>query len=154
MVKLKSSILKLTLASFFLGCIFYLPLAAQAVDWYSANQATMAWTPVTTMDNGKAIPEGSIVKYQTYLNDAVADPDKKNPIDAGIVDIAEKTFTLTAEGKFYGGVRALRYIGTELVSQSIIIWSDDPLVCKDGKTFGLKFYLIPDSAIDLYPKTK
>jgi hypothetical protein len=150
---MKKIALKLALASFLIGYIFYIP-QAKAVDWYAANQATVAWTPVATMDSGKAIPAGSVVKYQTYLNDAIADPDKQNPIDTGIVDIAEKTFTLSTEGKFYAGVRALRYIGEALVSQSIIIWSDDPIVCKDGKTFGLTHYLVPDNAVDMYPKTE
>lgn len=139
---------------FMFGYIFCMP-KANALDWYTANQKTVAWTPVTTNTDGSEILDGSIVKYQSYLVNAIEDPNKQSPIDTGITAIPEKTFTLPAEGKFYAGIRSLRYVGDELVSQSkTISWSDDPLVCKDGKTFGLKFYLIPDAAVDMYPKTE
>jgi len=128
--------------------------AGTTVDWYPTNQATIAWTPVTTMENGKPIPEGSIIKYQTYLADAMADPEKQNPIDTGIVEVAEKTFTLTTEGKYYAGIWALRYVGGELVGQSTISWSNNLIVCKDGKTFGLKHYFIPDNVMDMHLKTE
>jgi hypothetical protein len=128
------------------------PSPACAVDWVTANQSTVAWDPVTTMDDGKPIPDGTIVKYQTYLSDA-GDPEKTNPIDTGIVDVAEKTFTLPAEGKFFAGIQSLRYAEGELAGKSKnISWSDDPLACKDGNTFGLKFYLVPDAAVNMYPK--
>lgn len=127
---------------------------ALALDWHTANQKTVAWDPVMTMDNGKPIPEGNIVKYQTYVVDAIADHDKQNPIDAGIVDINEKIFTLSNEGKYYIGVQALRYVDDELVGQSIIVWSDNPVVCKNEQTFGLKFYFMPDNIGNMYPKTE
>ena len=152
---MKKIVFKLALVSFFLGCIFCVPQSGHAVDWYTANQATVAWTPVTTTTDGTPIAVGSVIKYQTYLADAVADPDKQNPIDTGIVDVPEKTFTLSKEGQFYAGTQSLRYFNGELIGKSkTISWSDDPIVCQSGKTFGMKYYLIPDIVTGMYPKTE
>ena len=126
---------------------------ASALDWHTANQSTVGWTAVTKLASGTAIPEGSIIKYQTYLANAITDPDKTNPSDTGIVETNEKIYTLGTEGKFFVGVRTLRYVDNELVGQSLdVAWSDIADFCKGGITFGLQFYMIPANIDDMYPK--
>ena len=126
---------------------------SSALDWHTANQITVGWTAVTKLADGTAIPEGSIVKYQTYLANAITDPDKTNPSDTGIVETNEKTYTLGTEGKFFVGARTLRYVDNEFVGQSPdVAWSDIADFCKDGITFGLQFYMIPANIDDMYPK--
>jgi len=125
---------------------------AYALDWHTANQSTVGWNEVTTMGNGNPIPDGSVITYQTYLANSVTDPNKLNPADTGIVTVNEKIYTLNAEGKFYVGVKALRNVDGEVLESSTIAWSDIAEFCKDGITFGLRYYLIPDNIEGLYPK--
>jgi hypothetical protein len=39
----------------------------------------------------------------------------------------------------------------EPVSETAISWSDDPLVCQGGVTFGLRFYPAPSAVMNLRP---
>jgi len=123
---------------------------ANALDWYVANQSTVAWDPVTTLENGDPIPEGSVIRYQTYIANAVTDPNKENPTDTGIVDVAQKTFTLGVEGSYYVGAQTLREVDEMILESSVIAWTDVAEFCKDGVTFGLRFYLIPDHVEGMY----
>jgi len=125
---------------------------ANALDWHTANQSTVGWGEVTTVGNGNPIPAGSTITYQTYLANSVTDPDKLNPADTGIVTINEKIYTLNTEGKFYVGAKSLRNVDGEILESSTIAWSDIAEFCKDGITFGLRYYLIPDNIEGLYPK--
>lgn len=127
-------------------------IQSYALEWHTANQSTVGWTEVTTMGDGAPIPAGSIITYQTYLVNVVTDPNKENPADTGIVETNEKTFTLGVEGKFYVGVQTIREVDGEMLKSSAIAWSDIAEFCKDGITFGLRFYLIPDNIEGLYPK--
>lgn len=126
---------------------------ASALDWHVANQATVAWDKVTTAADGTTLPATAVVKYQTYLVDAINDPTKANPIDTGIVDTNQKTFTLTVEGQYYVGAKSLRYENNVLVGESPqIAWSDIATFCKDGITFGFQFFLVPANIENFYPQ--
>jgi len=144
-VKMKKTITVLAILFFiFIG-------TANALDWHTANQATIGWNPVTTLADGNPIPPGSVIAYQTYLANAVTDPTKQNPTDTGIVDTNEKIYTLTIEGKYFVGVQTLREVDGETIMSSYIAWSDIAEFCLNGVTFGLRFYLIPDNIEGLYP---
>ena len=118
---------------------------AWAQAWHTANQASLAWDAVTTSTVGDVLT-GDIT-YSVYLVNAVTDPNKTNPalVAEGIVATG-LTVTLGTEGRFLAGVKAVRSIDGEVVAQSEMSWSDDPLVVLDGKTFGLRYFLPPGQA--------
>ena len=119
------------------------PVFGQA--WHTANQASLAWDAVTTNTAGDVLT-GDIT-YSVYLVNATTDPNKANPalVAEGIVATG-LTVTLGTEGRFLAGVRAVRSIDGEVVAESEMSWSDDPLVVLDGKTFGLRYFLPPGQA--------
>jgi hypothetical protein len=109
---------------------------AFAQQWHTANQATVKWDSV-----------GDGIVYDVWLVDSKTDPDKTNPAVIG-TDVDATTFliTLNVEGRYFAGVQAKRYVDGELVGVSEMSWSDDPLVCLDGNTFGLRYFIPPGQA--------
>lgn len=120
--------------------------------WYTANQATVAWDAVTTLDNGDPIPTTDTVEYVVYLANATTDPNKTNPVEVGRTTNLEDTITLNVEGSFFVGCQAIRKdsAGTQL-SASIIGWSDDPAIVFNGQTFGIRYFLPPSVPAGLRP---
>ena len=115
---------------------FLFAVAVGAQQWHTANQATVAWEAVV----------GDGIVYDVLLANSQTDPDKTNPVVIG-TDVSETSFTVTlgVEGRYFAGVQAKRYVDDEtLVSE--ISWSDDPLVCLDGNTFGLRYFIPPGQA--------
>lgn len=108
---------------------------AYCITWKTANQATVAWDAV--------VVESGTVEYVLYLVNSKTDPEKLSPQELGVTTNLEYTITLTSEGKYYAGVKARRIIDSENVGESDISFSDDPLVCLDGITFGIKYFERP-----------
>lgn len=117
--------------------------AAQAFEWFTANQYTIAWDVVTLKSDGTEIPATDTVEYVAYLANAVTDPDKSNPVEVYAGAETQTLITLSAEGQYLAGVKSVRKIedGT-VVSESVINWSDDP-GATGGNPFGIRFYLSP-----------
>ena len=110
--------------------------AAFAQQWHTANQTTVAWDSA-----------GDGIVYDIWLSNATTDPGKTNPVKIG-EDIAELRYTITlnVEGRYFAGAQSKRYVDGELVGASDIAWSDDPEVCFEGKTFGLRYFVPPGQA--------
>lgn len=125
---------------------------AFGITWHTANQATIEWDAVTTNINGDPLPPDETVEYVVYLANAVTDPNKTNPAEVWRGAAATATITLNVEGRFLVGVKAVRKLsdGTT-ATESVVNWSDDPLVCLGGTDFGLRFYLPPMGPINLRP---
>ena len=126
---------------------------AQALEWKTANQVTLAWDSVTTRADGEPIGATDRIDYVVYLANAVTDPDKSNPVEAARVDTTTAVVTLGIEGKYWAGVKVIRIIedGTE-VGESIILWSDDPIATGAGKEFGLRYFIGPAGIAGLRPR--
>jgi hypothetical protein len=120
--------------------MFVFSVNAFAIDWIMANEKTVGWS-ASTLENGGPVPEDNVIQYKVFVANAVTDPDKTNPVEVGTTESLEYTLTLNVEGKYLPGVQAIRIIDGEEVSNSIIAWSDNPVVCKDEKTFGIKYSL-------------
>jgi len=123
--------------------ILFIPFYVYAMDWEKANQITVAWDPVTGLEDGGVISETDVIKYNVYL------VDSKNLEDIALlteIPILETQFTatFTEEGFFYLGAQTVRLndAGEELAT-SVIVWSNDPLAVQDGKVFGVKFFNHP-----------
>lgn len=117
---------------------------AQAQQWYTTNQATLAWDAVTKLVDGRPLPEGNVIQYKVYLANAVTDSGKTNPIEVG-TGIVETRYviTLNQEGKYFVGIRAVRIVGGEAVAQSEVTWADDPASNPQPGPFGLRFFESP-----------
>ena len=125
---------------------------AGEITWHELNTVTVAWDAVTTLNNETPIPEGDIVKYKVY----VAEPgQKENLFHMGETEAVEYEFGLPKEGKFFAGVRALRYrlINEELrlLSESRIAWSDTD-EDTNNNPFGIVFYFKPTAPLNVRKK--
>jgi len=121
-----------------------LTIYSYAQEWMTVNQATIAWDAVTKLSDNSSVPSDNIIEYTVYLANALTDPNKEHPITVETVNGTECTVTLTEEGRYFVGVKAIRRLadGT-LVSESTIGWSDDPAIAYEGNTFGLQYFLPP-----------
>lgn len=110
-------------------------LTVNAQTWHTTNQATVAWDAVT-------VPSGT-VEYVLYLNNAITDPDKTNPAEIARVSATEYTFTLNTEGRYFIGAKSVRVVDGVDVSESEIVYTDNPEVCLDGNDFGVQYFELP-----------
>lgn len=125
---------------------------AFAQTWHTTNQATVEWDAVTTIDNGDPLPAGDTIEYVVYLANAITDPNKTNPAEVATITGTSQLITLTAEGSYFVGVKAVRKIadGTN-VGESAVAWSDDPQYVQGGVTFGLRYFLPPAAIGNMRP---
>jgi hypothetical protein len=127
----------------FLWCFFF-SASASAVTWHVANQSTVGWDAVTTLEDGSPLPADNAIEYVCYLANSVTDPNKANPTEVARTANVQQVITLNVEGRFYFGVKAIRKLadGT-IVNESPISWSDDATKVASGDTFGLSYFLPP-----------
>jgi hypothetical protein len=113
---------------------------AQAQTWHTANQVTLAWGAVTTLADGTAIPAADVVKYQVYKR---LIPSTVYEAVGGEITATQQVVNFLAEGGYYLGVKALRYVDGKLVKESEIAWSDVAANCANGEAFGVTYWLAP-----------
>lgn len=110
-----------------------------ALDWHTANQATVAWDP------SEKIVDTDVITYVLYFKIVGTEV----PILAGETADLNFTFTFTNEGKYYLGVSAKRLVIDGEIVESEINWSD-----VNGEStpdpFGVKFYVKPDQPKNLH----
>lgn len=127
----------------FLAMVMVLILASPVFSqtWYPANQKTIGWTAVIQLDDGTPIPADQSVRYQIYIA-LSTDTTKINKVNIGNSITTQFVITFTTEGKYFIGVEAERLdSGGVVVSKSATIaWSDDPIACSPGPTFGVIFF--------------
>ena len=119
---------------------------AQA-ESYIADQKTVAWNPVTTNADGVALPEGADVRYRVYIMNSATSEISEATTDP-IVE-TQYTITFIAEGKFYFGIKAIRYIGGADSIESDIAWSNDPARCIGGEPIDVSHYIAPSMVTGL-----
>ena len=131
-------LLKAGLFCFLAMFLFYQLTYAQ--DWKTLRSAKVAWDAVTQDIDGNALPATDTIKYEVILSNQL---DKEQTSILWTGPETTTTITLTAEGKFYLGVRAVRFRADEKIGQSEISWSDDP-EATGGTPFGLVYFIIPN----------
>lgn len=126
----------------FLVCLL---LAGTAfAEWHSANQITLRWDAVITIDNGEPLPEGNTALYNVHIKEVKTDATEK----VG-TDIAELTYVITfnEEGDYYLGVSAIRIIPAvgdipeRRFEESSISWSSEPVNTANNEAFGVSYYI-------------
>ena len=123
-----------------------LPRCSQAATWFNTNQATVAWDPVDTLTTGDPLPATDTVDYNIYTQDTHYN-SAPVLVAEGVTD-TQYVLTFQTEGRHLVGVQAVRHCrdpdGTEWASSpSTISWSDDPVVCNNGETFGIMYLINP-----------
>jgi hypothetical protein len=142
-----------------LAAVLLAATSVWALDWYTANQATVAWDAVTTDVNGDPVPgTGERITYVVYLANSQTDPDKSNPVEVGSTQDTQLVITLGTKGSYYMGVKSVVEAGNDtdgwtVASESEVAWSDDPQYAQGGVTFGLRFYPAPSVPGGLRPIT-
>ena len=124
---------------------------AEAQTWHTTNQTTVGWTEPTEMADGSANPADLLLEYVVYLSNAVTDPSKANPVQVARVPDLTALITLNVEGKFFVGLKAVRIVDGEDVTESDMIWSDNPQHVLNGETFGIRYFLAPGTPGNLAP---
>ena len=139
---------KLNFSLCFFAFVLICAQFANAVDWLTANQVTLAWNPVISMEGGAAIPEGDVISYEVFSVPEIGDKALDLKLEGETLS-TEMTISFIEEGRFYLGVRAVRQKYDKRVSQSQVIWTDDPGVMKDGEAQGVIFFRAPSEPLDL-----
>ncbi len=137
----------LRFAVLFLALFFVLGGLAYGQTWYPANQKTVAWDVVPIDSEGQPLPPGSIVAYQVYFKTTT----NATPVYFGETNATQITMTFPTQGSYFVGVMAVQKEGAVVVSQSNIMWSDQAIACKDGQTFGIRFYKNPGDPKGMRP---
>lgn len=127
---------------------FALPLTVHSVDWITANQVTLAWGDVSTLEDGSAIPEGDVISYEVFTVPEEGNKETDRTLKGETLETSTN-ITLDPEGFFYLGVRAVRSKATERVSVSKIAWTDNPAVMVDGVATGVIFFRVPANPLNL-----
>lgn len=124
--------------------LFPVIAGAQAITWYNETTKTMAWDPVA-----KVATSDDANRYQVmWRTDLVSTGSTVgNPITA-----TQLALTIPPDVKYYFGVKALRYVGGNRVSESATAWSSDPAATANSP-FGFDTIRSPlsPSAIRLLP---
>jgi hypothetical protein len=114
---------------------------AWAQTWVTANQGTVAWdvvAPIVATDT---------IKYQVYTR--IGTTGNGAPVGGEIV-ATQLAITFSVEGRYFVGIKAIRYpIGETVGIPSIVSWSNDPLVCAAAGPFGFLYYVAPNNPIGL-----
>lgn len=112
-------------------------------EWHVTNQITVSWDAVTELEEGIPVSEGDVIEYKVYLSNAISDPDKITPIELGTTADTFYVITLVDEGQYFVGLQTTRKLVAGHTTKSIIGWTDDPAICSDGDTFGVRYFLSP-----------
>jgi hypothetical protein len=138
---------KLFLLASLLVSIVAISVPVMAVDFITANQATVAWDPVTKSVDGTVTFAAGEITYSVYLANAITDPNKANPSKVRTIPETQTTLTLNTEGKYFVGVSAVRTVAGSLIGESAITWSD-----QSTPAFGIQFFVIPGPPTGLRPQ--
>jgi len=124
---------------FVLVIVFTMADVLWPMDWTLTNQATLAWSPVSALGDGSAIPPGDLVSYGVFIV-----PETGNKINdrvsVGETDDSQFVVTFENEGRFFLGVNARRLRDNVVISRSSVSWSDNPVAVESGITFGIIYF--------------
>jgi opacity protein-like surface antigen len=107
--------------------------SASAVDtWYKTLTGTVAWDVPTTYEDGSAIDPADVLllSYNVYMKNVTTGVQTK----IGSTSASSMAIVIPSRGKYRLGVQ------TQLseTEQSVIGWSDDPVICSTAGTFGFR----------------
>ena len=122
---------------------------ADATDWHKADQKTIAWDQPVALYDGAALPIGiQGWNYTVYTKN----PGNGEITAVGTINAEQTTITVSEGQKVYIGVSAA-YIDIDGIESdySEIAWSDNPIDCLNGVTFGVHNLKRPDKSKNMRP---
>ncbi len=125
------------------------PPPPDQAPWTTANQVTIAWDAVTTLDNGDPVPTGDQIVYDVFVYNY-----KGSAMTQVVTGGASTSVTITfnIEGRYVAGVRVKRIVdaGTpdEQILESQVNWSNVNGV-NTPNPFGLRYFINPSVPINL-----
>ncbi len=110
---------------------------AHAQTWFTANQVTVAWDAVAKVQPTDAI------KYQVYLRIGTTGDGAAYGTETEAI---QQTITFSAEGSWFIGVKALRYVQGEAtpIPSATISWSNEG-EDTNNNPFGVRYLVAPAS---------
>jgi len=133
--------------------LFAVSVNAETVRfWHTADSKGIAWDPVLINSAGTPLPTGEEVRYNIFIMDV------KNPNPLMIQENWKDTsilITFSLEASYIFGVQSTRWLLADpadpedfdaQVSESTISWTNNPDVCYNGETFGVRYFLPPGQA--------
>ena len=121
---------------FIIMAILMFAAPAMAQTWHTANQVTLAWDAVS-----KVLTTDQANKYQVYSrNDLVSNGA---PI-GGEITATQLVVSFTVEGRYYLGVKAIRYPQGETTGIPSVgtAWSNVP-GDTNNNPFGVMYFVAP-----------
>ncbi len=91
------------------------------------------------------IPRLGDMKYSLYLTNI----DKTNIEYIGTTSETNYTFSLSVEGEYLLGIKAVEFSGDEVIYEFPVSWSDNPDVCLDNRPFKLRYFEAPSPPTNL-----
>ena len=127
--------------------VFLSSLSFAQTNWITANQLTVGWDAVIVLEDGNAIPAGSKVVYEVFTKDW-KDSSGTTVQSIGKTEDTIYTVTFAQEGRYFIGVKAIRedVTNNEVLSESVISWSDNPDYVYEQNIFGSRYFLAPGQA--------
>jgi hypothetical protein len=112
------------------------PMVVLAQTWFTTNQATVAWDAVAP------IVATDVIKYQVYTRIGTTG---NGAAVGGEITATQLAITFAVEGRYFIGVKSIRYPVGETVGipSAATSWSNDPLVCAAAGPFGIVYYVAP-----------
>ena len=125
------------------------PPPGDQAPWITANQITIEWDAVTTLDNGDPIPAGDQIVYDVFVYNFKGSAMTQVVTDGLLTSV---TITFNIEGRYSAGVRVKRIVdaGTpdEEILESPVNWSNVNGVYTPNP-FGLRYFINPSMPINL-----
>lgn len=127
---------KLILAVVMAIAVAMMPMVAVAQTWFTTNQATVAWDAVAP------IVATDVIRYQVYTRIGTTG---NGAAVGGEITATQLAITFAVEGRYFIGVKSIRYPVGETVGipSASTSWSNDPLVCAAAGPFGIVYYVAP-----------
>lgn len=125
-------------------CLLTFASSVSAQTWYPTNQATVAWDAVPPLATGDTI------KYQVYTR--MGTTGDGTPV-GGEITATQLAITFSVEGRYYVGVKTIRYPQGETVGtpSAATAWSNIAADCAAAGPFGIVYYLAPITPKGLRP---
>lgn len=116
--------------------VFGLAFVVSAQTWHPVNQVTVGWDVANLATS-----------YKVFIKSVDGTIEK----EVGATADLAYTITFQNEGRYFLGIQSVREVDGEIF-HSMIVWSDNPEVCANGKSFGAIYYELPDTAAGLKVK--
>jgi hypothetical protein len=112
-----------------------------AQTWYPANQVTVAW------DASTKIAPTDVVKYQLYMRTGTTGDGTAVGVETEAV---QALVTFSTEGRYYLGVKAIRYPAGETIGIPSLTTSWSNVAADTNNApFGVIYYAAPIAPINL-----